>query len=80
MTALEIACNHTSKWPGREDTIWKCMAPAGETCRPFPWWTHGITVKGFHPERIEDAAALTRVSDPVSERELEKVVSETGIL
>ena len=63
MTAIDIACR-------------RCTAQPGEPCTLNPDALPQDYGAGmFHAERIEDAAAMTRVSDPAGEMQFERAVA-----
>lgn len=78
MDPRQIACRHTS----RNGAV--CGAQAGEDCRldvdaqPLDYKTDGAGI--YHAERIEDAAAMSQVADPVSEAEFDRAVIDSGLV
>lgn len=64
MTPMEIACR-------------RCDAQPQELCICLQ---HGADRVAFHAERIEDAAAMSRVADPVSVEAFDSAVDEGGLV
>lgn len=74
MTPIEIACRHTNSISGLN-----CGAEAGEACR----WADTeelVYSPHFHAERIEDAAAMTRLADPVNAAAFDRAVENSGLV
>lgn len=78
MRPIDIACRHVDRDGSN------CGAEAGDSCRlnadahPLEYALHRDGL--FHAERIEDAAAMSRVVDTVSSAAFEQAVEESGLV
>lgn len=74
MFPIDIACRHV------DVNGMNCGAQSKQSCIDYLDDYRIVKNAEFHHERIEDAAAMTRVSDPVDEKNFDEAVEESGLV